>query len=332
MNPEDSKDCEKMKFVSSNVGLYQQLASRLFAASSVASRIHPSLLGPKTANTAQLLAGGPPRTNSGPSACAIHTTPSFSAEKVLEEVKSNPYFEKYKSKIKKGAALNAQDDHALARKVVEARQKLAEEEPEEVKMIRDKLNLLEETSDSPVKLSKKDRPGLNDIVKLELFHEKTADEIQHIWLEYHKGSAANVVSAVVPPKALLAMTSQSAVNPQFLYAVPRGQGMEFVLGQWKKTDCYFTPLIQYQTHGENAPVALTIHHFDELVDSKEVVLMRGEFDPNVFSAVEAQFLSMQMQLYYGEKTKPSKRRLLHLFNHEPKHFHYMDVVAELDTI
>ena len=79
-------------------------------------------------------------------------------------------------------------------------------------------------------------------------------------------------------------------------------------------------------------MALTIHHFDELVDSKDVVLMRGEFDPNVFSAVEAQFLSMQMQLYYGEKTKPSKRRLLHLFNHEPKHFHYMDVVAELDTI
>ena len=63
----------------------------------------------------------------------------------------------------------------------------AEEEPEEVKVIRDKLNLLEETAESPVKLSKKDRPVLDDIVKLDLLSDKSTDEIQHIWLEYHKG-------------------------------------------------------------------------------------------------------------------------------------------------
>ena len=60
--------------------------------------------------------------------------------------------------------------------------------------------------------------------------------------------------------------------------------------------------------------------------------MRGEFDPNVFSAIEAQFLSMQMQMYYGDKAKPSKRRLLSTFNHDPQHFQHMDVVAELDMI
>jgi len=321
---------EKMKPLLSNRALYQNLTARVFAASAVASRVHPSLLGPKTANVSHpsLLpdAAGPV----GSLSASIHTTPSFSAERVLEEVKSNPYFEKYKSKIKKSA--DATDDESLARKVFEARQKYAEEEPDEVKMIRDKLNLLEETADSPVKLSKKDRPSLDDVVKLDLLRDKSKEEIEHIWLEYHKGGAKNVVSAVAPPTALKVMTTKAAENPQFLYAVPRGQGMEFVLGQWKKTDCYFTPLIQYQTHGENAPVAFTIHHFDELAESKDVVLMRGEFDPNVFSAIEAQFLSMQMQMYYGEKTKPSKQRLLHMFNHEPKHFKHMDVVAELDMM
>lgn len=321
----DSKE-EKMKCTLPNLALYQQLASRVFAASSVASRVHPSLLGAKTADTSILLAPGPVA-SAGPAA-PFHTTPSFSTEKVLEEVKSNPYFEKYKSKIQK----NDQDDYMLAKKVVEARHKYAEEEPEEVKLIRDKLNLMEETAESPVKLSKKDRPALDDIVKLDLIKDKSTEEIQHLWLEYHKGSAKNVISAVAPPAALKSMVTKAAANPQFLYAVPRGQGMEFVLAQWRKTDCYFTPLIQYQTHGENAPVALTIHHFDELMDSKDLILVRGEFDPNVFTAVEAQFLSMQMQLYYGEKAKPSKQRLLHLFNHEPKHFQHMDVVAELDSI
>ena len=65
----------------------------------------------------------------------------------MEEVKNNPYFEKYKSKIEKSTTDVAGQDgeEALARKVFEARRKYAEEEPEEVKMIRDKLELLEET-------------------------------------------------------------------------------------------------------------------------------------------------------------------------------------------
>jgi len=324
---------DKMRPLLSNRALYQNLTARVFAASATASRIHPSLLGPKIANVSHpSLLPAASGTVPSPSA-SIHTTPSFSTERVLEEVKNNPYFEKYKSKIEKSADVAGQDgEEALARKVFEARRKYAEEEPEEVKMIRDKLELLEETSESPVKLSKKDRPSLNDVVKLELLTEKNREEIEHIWLEYHKGGAKNVVSAVLPPEALNYMTSTAAENPQFLYAVPRGQGMEFVLGQWRKTDCYFTPLIQYQTHGENAPVAFTIHHFDELAASKGVVLMRGEFDPNVFSAIEAQFLSMQMQMYYGDKAKPSKRRLLSTFNHDPQHFQHMDVVAELDMI
>ena len=41
---------EKMKPLLSNRALYQNLTARVFAASAVASRIHPSLLGPKTAN------------------------------------------------------------------------------------------------------------------------------------------------------------------------------------------------------------------------------------------------------------------------------------------
>ena len=46
---------------------------------------------------------------------------------------------------------------------------------------------MEETAQSPVKLSKKDRPALDDIVKLDLIKDKSTEEIQHIWLEYHKG-------------------------------------------------------------------------------------------------------------------------------------------------
>jgi ATP synthase F1 complex assembly factor 1 len=246
----------------------------------------------------------------------------------MQEVKKNPFFDKYKDKIKK----TNEDVETVAQKIVEARQKFNEEDPEEVKFIREKLELLEEHQDVPVKLSKKNKPTLNDIVKLDLFDGKQPEEIQLIWLEFHKSHARNTISAIVPPPALKAMTRRAAENPQFLYALPRGQGIEFVLGQWSGNDCYFTPLVTYQTYQENAPVALTIHHFTDLADTKDLVLMRGEYDPNLFTPVEAQFLAMQLQLYYGEKVKPSKEKLLYMFNHRPSEFQHMDLVAELDTI
>jgi len=302
--------------------------SRPLASSSVAAKLYPNLFGLKTTHGASLVNGNSSGMRvSRRQTSEIHTGPAFNAKAVMEEVKHNPFFEKYKNKI------NTSNEEELARKVVEAREKNAEEETDEVKMVREKLELLEEKHpEAPVKLSKKNRPSLDDILRVDLLSGKPKDEIEHIWLEYHKTKAANVISAVVPPAALHVMTSKARDNPMFLYTVPRGQGFEFIFGQWSGNDCYFTPLIQYQTHGENAPVALTIHHFDELKSSKDVVLMRGEFDPNVLTPVEAQFLAMQMQMYYGEKVKPSKMRLLHNFNHRQEEFKHMDLVAELDMM
>ncbi len=99
--------------------------------------------------------------------------------------------------------------------------------------------------------------------------------------------------------------------PQFVYPLPRGDGLEMMLAQFSGQSCYFTSLLSYQVvvcvcvhvcytvsqvHGENAPVSLTLTHYTELQDSKGIaifsasltsyilawslgiVLMLGEFD------------------------------------------------------
>ena len=137
------------------------------------------------------------------------------------------------------------------------------------------------------------------------------------------------------------MTRKAEESPLFLYAIPREKGgIEFVLGEWKETEIHFTMLIQYQLSYAHArqgaspvpPVALIIHHFQELAESKDVVFLRGEFDPDVFAAIEAHVLLAQVQQYYGENATPARQRLLYKFNHQPKYFKHLDIVDQLDWI
>ena len=93
---------------------------------------------------------------------------------------------------------------------------------------------------------------------------------------------------------------------QFLVALPRNQGYEFIMLQFNGNEVHFTPLISYQvsnfislnnleiivltsidfniydqTHKENAPGCLTLVYYADLKDEKNIILMRGEYDKNV---------------------------------------------------
>jgi len=215
----------------------------------------------------------------------------------------------------------------------------------------------QEISRPRVDLRSKDRPTLGDIMKWELLLDESPDKIRNLWLDYHgkqwrrqgkikKGDAhwsgpTNAIGAVVSLETFRAMKRKAKESPHFLYAIPRGKGgIEFVVGEWKETDIHFTMLIQYQLSYAHAregaspdpPVAFVIHHFQELAESKDVVLLRGEFDPDAFAAIEAHVLLTQVQQYYGENATDARQRLLYQFNHQPKLFSHIHVVNQLDWI
>lgn len=50
------------------------------------------------------------------------------------------------------------------------------------------------------------------------------------------------------------------------------------LVQYSTGSFYFTPLIKYQKFKENAPVCLSLIHYTELRENKDLILMRGEWD------------------------------------------------------
>lgn len=85
---------------------------------------------------------------------------------------------------------------------------------------------------------------LDDIMKLDLLQDKTADELKDIWLQYHKEK--DVLVATIPTETYKLLEQRSKEHPIFIFPLPRSQGFEFFLLQFSGNTVHFTPLLCYQ--------------------------------------------------------------------------------------
>ncbi|XP_053669607.1 ATP synthase mitochondrial F1 complex assembly factor 1 isoform X1 [Anopheles marshallii] len=249
------------------------------------------------------------------------------SEKVLEELKEkNPYFEKYASKI--ATVQQSSPEEFLSRlDSVEKEKKKpkfgpSKSERDYSELLKPKVSLTTEaTRDSSHR-------KLSDIMRLELIEDKSADDIKHLWLEYHKDK--DVITAAIPVEQFNLMMARAKQYPVFILPIPRSQGYEFIMLQFAANTVHFTPLLNYQVHKENAPECLNMTMFTECSD-KGIVLMRGEYDTKVLNAQEAQCLANQVQLYYSQNNE-SKVHLLETFTKSPDKFKHMDIIEELNNL
>ncbi|CAB3226803.1 unnamed protein product [Arctia plantaginis] len=247
-------------------------------------------------------------------------------EKALENLKTNPYFEKYATRI---ADLQKTSPEEFLQRI-EQQQKTKEEERKkkfasvDTRKFSSVLNPKETLKEGCEVQEKK----LNDILKIELVQDKEPTEIQSLWEEYHKHK--EVISATIPHESYIHLQNNMKQWATFLFPLPRDQGYEFIMCQCYGHTVHFTPLLAYQVHKENAPECLTMVHYTELLD-KGIVLMRGEYDKNVLTGQEAQCLANQFQMYYSGKDA-AKTQLLQTFTTSPDTFKHMDLINQLESI
>merc|ERR1712083_538234 len=79
----------------------------------------------------------------------------------------------------------------------------------------------------------------------------------------------------------------------FVFPIPRMNGYEFVMVQFQGNEAHFTTLINFQAHKENAPECLNLFHYTELMETKGIVLMVGEYDKDSLNISEAKCLADQ---------------------------------------
>ncbi|XP_064606637.1 ATP synthase mitochondrial F1 complex assembly factor 1-like isoform X2 [Liolophura sinensis] len=170
---------------------------------------------------------------------------------------------------------------------------------------------------------------LNEIMKVEMVQDKSAEEVEEIWKQHHLHKDG--VFSVIKKSDFDAMMSNAGEFPTFIYALPRADGYEFILSQFSENNVYFTSLQMFQMLKENAQASLTIAHFTDFKDTKGIVLMAGKFDEKFLNQMEAVNLVKQMALFYGTDSG-ERRHLLAAFNNSPTSFNHMDVIEEYKKI
>jgi len=237
----------------------------------------------------------------------------------MDELKKNPYFAKYADKLKKA---QDSDPNQFDAKLDEMERKRREEEADKRRQREEKL------AEARKQAAQRKLQSLESVMKMDLLKDRTVEEITHIWGEFHKNK--NFIFAAIPATDWKAMANRAAQFPTFLYPLPRQNGFEFFVQQFDGNECHITPLLAFQTHKENAPPCMTMIHYPDLMDSKGIVLMRGEPDPNFLNIHEAQLLALQVKMYYSEEIG-DKHDLIEKFNKEPDKFHHMELVKEFET-
>ena len=174
--------------------------------------------------------------------------------------------------------------------------------------------------------------SLNDIMKLELLDALETREIADIWNQYF--SKRSGISGTITPQVYARLQETSQRYPFFILPLPKEEGYEFYFLQFSGHQIYLTSLLEYQTHGSFAKPLFIVTHYTDLLSSKNVVLMMGEFgDPDQprISLQEAQNLVYQIQLFYVTGDD-SKRGLLEAFHDNPKDFDYKRLIDALETL
>lgn len=190
-----------------------------------------------------------------------------------------------------------------------------------------------------VKLGSRKEVKLNDIMdvdKLEA-HVKTREELETIWMSYHKeectskntGEVENyLISGTIGAAKFRQLQANSKAYPIFLLPLPRDTGYEFFLVQFHINEVHITSLLAYQVHKENAPECLKLVHFNEYIDKYETVLMRGEFNRTVINQMEVNCLINQLQLFYCTDSA----QILEKFNKSPDTFDHMEIIKQVESL
>lgn len=176
---------------------------------------------------------------------------------------------------------------------------------------------------------------LSSIVKIEKLVGETPETISELWNTYH--AFKNCLSAVVPGETYRSLIQKFREFPQFLVPLPRGvSGHEFYFMQAHFHQVYFTSLGDYKNYGSQARPHLILTHYPELLNSKNIVLMRGELGSYEGAQVplsieEAKLLVIRLQQFYLTGS-PAKKTLVQIFNTHPHEFDHLSLLEEADKL
>ena len=142
------------------------------------------------------------------------------------------------------------------------------------------------------------------------------DQIKMIWEDFH-ASRSDSVARTLSKAKYEGFKERARKMPNFVYPVRKGEGQFFTLfAQWQDRHCIFTYLEDYRRNPLGAEPYFAVTFFDDLVDRKGLVLVRGDYSYHI-TKPDAEALLDAVEHFYLHDT-----RLLEDFNLHPERFSF----------
>ena len=206
------------------------------------------------------------------------------------------------------------------------------------KFEREKVDAAKRNKDHTIKVrsprakevEKKPYKTLDSYVDVEKIRELPEKDISFIWRARFENKNRNLHASLSGPQ-FSSLYANAFRYPTFILPLPRGnEGYEMHFLQWsfvgrETTHCLLTTVAEYRLHGEFARPHTTLSFHQDLLDSKDIVLMSGTVEKDSNCSVEdAQVLLFNIQKFYGDVLNASEKRemvnLLEGFKHGDANF------------
>ncbi|KAJ3287331.1 hypothetical protein HDU79_005806 [Rhizoclosmatium sp. JEL0117] len=173
---------------------------------------------------------------------------------------------------------------------------------------------------------------LDELVDLDKLNDETSDRIEFIWNEFHS-TKNGMVSGVMKADFYSQLKAKGKEYPMFILPLARESGVEFFILQFAFNQIYYTSLLEYKTHLTESRPRLTLTHYDDLSESKNIVLMRGEIsrEGGILKADDARLLVLMTQIFYVTGSE-AKKKLVETFNKNPSEFQYQALIDEMEKL
>ncbi|KAK8692590.1 hypothetical protein V6N13_076047 [Hibiscus sabdariffa] len=167
---------------------------------------------------------------------------------------------------------------------------------------------------------------LDSIMDLNRAKSRSPEDLASIWDDYHLGRGH--IGLTMKAKLYRLLEQRSSDCRYFVVPLWRGSGYTTMFAQVQLPYMLFTGLEDYKARGTQASPYFTATFYTDFVESKDLVLIRGDI---VFTSKltdeEAKWLLETTQSFYLNDVR---YKLVECFNKEPRDFEFKDVLRALD--
>lgn len=171
--------------------------------------------------------------------------------------------------------------------------------------------------------------SLDQIVKMNLLEKQTAEDIKVIWYKYH-AATNDVLAHTLTTEQYRLLEVRGRACPMFVLPIFRNIGFQNMVLQFQNDHVLYSSLREFQKIGEFATPYLTLTHYQEFSQSKNIVLMRGEVNTKEIDKQQAKETVEIMYRFYLDDVL--FRDFVEPFNKTPHLFSFQNLMNAVQMV